>query len=174
VLHAKGFVAVFDDRVLVVTDWKENNYLRSDRYQPSKYLEIYKQELALLAQQSANDVLGIPDVHQMDTQVRLGKVRLGEVKDTDSVPYSPEFLTFWEAYPKKTGKGEAWKSCQRLRPSKSLAETITGAVRQQAGSNKAWKREEGRFIPNPATFLNQRRWEDEVTATAVTKKYANL
>jgi hypothetical protein len=78
VLQAKGFVAVFDDRVLVITDWKENNYLRNDRYQPSKYLQIYKQELASLSQQS-----GIPNGDQLDTQVRLGKVRLGE--DTHTI-----------------------------------------------------------------------------------------
>lgn len=45
VLQAKGFVQVFDDRVLVITHWKDNNYIRSDRYTPSKYLEIYKEEL---------------------------------------------------------------------------------------------------------------------------------
>lgn len=81
VLQAKGFVSVFDDRVLVITDWKENNYLRSDRYTPSKYLEIYKQELALISGKSSVDTVGIPVVHQMATQDRIGKDRLGEVKD---------------------------------------------------------------------------------------------
>ena len=41
VLQAKGFIKVFDDKVLVIIDWKENNYLRSDRYTPSKYLDNY-------------------------------------------------------------------------------------------------------------------------------------
>lgn len=48
ILQAKGFVHVFDDRVLVILQWKENNYLRSDRYTPSKYLDIYRQELLRL------------------------------------------------------------------------------------------------------------------------------
>lgn len=65
VLQAKGFVRVFDDKVLVITDWRENNYLRADRYSPSKYLEIYKEEMSKL---------GIPNGNQMDTQVRLGEV----------------------------------------------------------------------------------------------------
>lgn len=78
VLQAKGFVSVFDDRVLVITDWKENNYLRSDRYTPSKYLSIYKDEIAALS-------AGTPVVYQMDTQVRLGQVRVGKVsKNKDS------------------------------------------------------------------------------------------
>jgi len=50
ILQAKGFVNVFDDKVLVVLDWKENNFIRSDRYKPSKYLETYKEELAILSQ----------------------------------------------------------------------------------------------------------------------------
>lgn len=82
ILQAKGFVRVFDDRVLVINDWKENNYLRSDRYTPSKYLDVYKEELKLLT--ASNMDSGIPDGNQMATQVRLGKVRLG--KDTNTAP----------------------------------------------------------------------------------------
>lgn len=82
VLSGKGFVNVFDERVLVILDWKENNYLRSDRYTPSKYLEVYKQEIALISQNKDNvykmDTTGIPNVHQMDTQVRVGKGRIGK------------------------------------------------------------------------------------------------
>lgn len=62
VLEARGFVKVFDDKVLLISDWKENNYIQKDRYTPSKYLEMYGS--------------GTPDVYRMDTQVRLGKDRL--------------------------------------------------------------------------------------------------
>ena len=74
VLQAKGFVKVFDDKVLVIIDWKENNYLRSDRYTPSKYLEIYKKEILDLSLNKNIDS-GIPDVYQIPTQARLGKDR---------------------------------------------------------------------------------------------------
>lgn len=71
ILQAKKFVNVFDDRVLVIIDWKENNYLRADRYTPSKYLEIYKEEILRLSS-------GIP-------VVASGKDRLGKVSiDKDS------------------------------------------------------------------------------------------
>ena len=76
-LQAKGFVHVFNDRVLVIMDWKENNYLRSDRYTPSKYLAIYKHELKLLIES------GIPVVDQMDTQERKGKDRIGKKREED-------------------------------------------------------------------------------------------
>jgi hypothetical protein len=73
ILQAKNFINVFDDRVLVIIDWKENNYLRADRYTPSKYLEIYKNELVGLS-------VGIPKVDKVATQDRLGKERLGKVR----------------------------------------------------------------------------------------------
>lgn len=73
ILQAKGFVHVFDERVLVIRDWHENNYLRSDRYNQSKYLEMYKSEI-----DSLNECLpvGIPDVNQWDTQIRLDKISI--------------------------------------------------------------------------------------------------
>jgi len=76
ILQAKHFVHVFDDRVLVILDWKENNLIRSDRYTPSKYLEIYKEEL-----KSLNS--GIPVVIPMDAtgKDRLGKDRLGKYSE---------------------------------------------------------------------------------------------
>jgi hypothetical protein len=79
VLQAKGYVNVFDDKVLVVIDWKENNYLRNDRYTPSKYLTIYKKELKSLAKsENKVDTTGIPTVDKVATQVRIGKVRIGK------------------------------------------------------------------------------------------------
>lgn len=90
VLQAKGFVKVFDDRVLVITEWKENNYIQKDRYTPSKYLALYKEELKLLSQEN-NEC--IQDVSTTDTQVRLGKVRLGKGESTElrsDAPFSLE------------------------------------------------------------------------------------
>jgi hypothetical protein len=78
VLQAKGFVNVFDDKVLVIMDWKENNYIQKDRYTPSKYLETYKRELSLLSQNKDPNQICIQDVSNLDTQDRLGKVRLGK------------------------------------------------------------------------------------------------
>jgi hypothetical protein len=86
ILQAKRFVDVFDDRVLVITNWRENNFLRSDRYTKSKYLEIYKEELARLTN-------GIPNGNQMTTQVRLGKVSIG--KDSSIGDKSPTRTKFY-------------------------------------------------------------------------------
>jgi len=80
ILQARKFVRVFDDKVLVITDWKENNYIQKDRYTPSKYLKVYKEELKQLGSSVNTGESGdcTQDVYNMDTQVRLGKVRVGK------------------------------------------------------------------------------------------------
>lgn len=80
VLQLKGFIHIFDDKVLVIMEWKENNYIQKDRYTPSKYLKLYENEIKILSE-------GSVDVYKMDTQVRLGKVRLG--KDTTTPVGTP-------------------------------------------------------------------------------------
>lgn len=69
------------------------------------------------------------------------------------------FAEFWSAYPKKQGKGAAEKAFLKISPTASLHETMIAAVRA-AVLSRQWREQNGRFIPNPATWLNQRRWED--------------
>ena len=84
-----------------------------------------------------------------------------ENKDTPIAPkrgiYSERFERFWKAYPCKVGKVAAWKVFQRLHVDDSLLETMLKAIEIQKQSDR-WKRG---FIPNPRTWLNQGRWEDE-------------
>lgn len=75
--------------------------------------------------------------------------------------YTQEFIEFWQAYPKKTGKDAAWKAWQKRNGSRPPIGEIVQAVNQQKTSS-SWMREGGRFIPNPATWINQGRWADEV------------
>jgi len=39
VLFGKKFILPFESGVIVIKHWRINNYLRADRYQPTKYLE---------------------------------------------------------------------------------------------------------------------------------------
>ena len=71
------------------------------------------------------------------------------------------FDKFWAVYPKKVGKGAAEKAFERCRVSDDLLNTMLEAVKK-AEKSAQWQEENGRFIPNPATWLNQRRWEDEL------------
>lgn len=73
-----------------------------------------------------------------------------------SPAYSEDFLAFWTAYPRKVGKGAAWAAWKREKPDKP---TCLAAIEKAAKSDQ-WTREMGRFIPHPATWIRQRRFED--------------
>ena len=76
--------------------------------------------------------------------------------------YSPEFLRFWEAFPRRTQKANAAKAWKKLNPDAELIERILAAISWQKKQDQ-WLREGGRYIPHPATWLNARGWEDEPT-----------
>ena len=71
-----------------------------------------------------------------------------------------DFDAFWSIYPRKVGKGAAKKSFERAILKTDL-KTILDAVEAQRQSPQ-WQRDGGQFIPHPATWLNQERWDDEV------------
>lgn len=82
-----------------------------------------------------------------------------EQNRTEQNPVVPcgDFERFWEAYPKKVGKLAAQKAWDRAkRP--DIAQILV-AVRT-AKASPQWTRDGGQYIPNPATWLNQGRWDD--------------
>jgi uncharacterized protein YdaU (DUF1376 family) len=75
------------------------------------------------------------------------------------------FAQFWAAYPRKTGKAAALKSWTRLHPTaERLAQMLATLARQRA--EPQWTKDAGQFIPHPATWLNQGRWDDEPTVAS--------
>jgi len=77
------------------------------------------------------------------------------------MPDPPGFAAFWSAYPKKRGKLDAlkaWKQTTKARPSMLR---LLDAIRHQKGSED-WLRQDGRYIPHPATWLRRGCWDDEV------------
>lgn len=81
--------------------------------------------------------------------------------DKNRIDTSTSFDVFWKEYPKKVGKQDALKAWKKLSPTESLRSEILLGLDAWKQSPQ-WTKDEGRFIPNPATFLNGRRWEDEV------------
>ena len=69
------------------------------------------------------------------------------------------FALFWEAYPKKQGKGEAEGIWRDLNPSEELTQTMLTSL-EQAQRSDQWQNEGGRFIPYPSNWLGRRQWED--------------
>ena len=85
-----------------------------------------------------------------------------EKKGSKSEEIDKAFEEFWQEYPKKVGKGYAKQCYKKIMPSSSLIEKILTAVKLQKASESR-KRENGKFIPNPSTWLNQERWDDTLS-----------
>lgn len=92
-------------------------------------------------------------------------ISLNELKANIRARAEELFPKFWELYPKKRAKSKALESWMKLDFSNGLFDKITSSLKAQIKSED-WKRDRGQYVPHPATWLNQRRWEDETTPTA--------
>lgn len=81
-----------------------------------------------------------------------------------ALPTSPSddlFPKFWKIYPNKKGKAAAEKAWKKLKVTADLFGQIAEGLAAQVVC-EAWVKDGGQFIPHPATWLNGKRWEDEV------------
>lgn len=72
---------------------------------------------------------------------------------------SQNFELFWSEYPKKKAKGQAEKAFNKINADPDLLNKIIEAIKEQKKSLD-WQKDNGQFIPFPATWLNGKRWED--------------
>lgn len=101
-----------------------------------------------------------------DTHVRHGGTPMSadtSIEPSKNYPSSDAssdwFDEFWESYPRKVGKRDAstvFRRLMRLGDSPSK-DRVLGAVEALKAEGR-----EMRFIPHPATWLRQGRWDDEI------------
>jgi hypothetical protein len=71
----------------------------------------------------------------------------------------PDFLRFWEIWPKKDAKEEALIVWLGLKPTPELQELILESVQKHLVTD--WLGKERRFIKNPDSWLRWKRWQDQ-------------
>ena len=173
-----GFLVLLnDDQVCYITHWHENNTIRKDRYRRGLYYDLIpgnEQDDPGVADGQPSDNQPSSICHPSDNQLttmrqpgdnqptpqnRIEKDRKGKDSQdyTETVRQGQDFERFWEAYPRKMGKEEARKAFQQVDVPVGV---LLDAVSVQKKSAQ-WKKEGGRYIPYPANWLNQRRWEDQ-------------
>lgn len=148
VLVAKRFILPFENGVIVIKHWRTNNYIQSDRYQETRHVEL-KQKLYLNENKDYTDratkvpLLNpkrIQNVYKKDTQVRLGKVRLGKNKvSNDTVEMQSIYDHFILQFGKDSSKyklTEKRKLKLKARLKDAGADMLRAAINNVAGS--AW------------------------------------
>lgn len=102
------------------------------------------------------------------TKLNLTKPNLTLNGDTPQPPSKmteKEFTMFWKIYPNRKDKEKA--KTKFLKLPINLFPEIIKAVEIQSQSNQ-WQIEDGRFVPYATTWLNNKRWEDEIDVEAET------
>lgn len=80
-------------------------------------------------------------------------------------PADELFDQWWAVYPKKVGKQAAHRAWKKLRPGpRTLAPRLIAAARAFAAAVR-----NPQFVPNPATWLNEGRWDDDLKDSAACK-----
>jgi len=99
----------------------------------------------------------IPPKKEMAAQMEDGGDKMKEEKKESSLrslAARDDFETWWAAYPRKVGKGQAKPAYDRaLR--KTSADVLLNALKSYTFDTRE------RFVPHPSTWLNGERWLDE-------------
>lgn len=98
-------------------------------------------------------------------------------KEESNTPQTPQggspvgFDDFWTLYPRHTAKQNAVKAWAKVPV--SLHDVIFAAVKAQSAS-PSWTKDGGQYIPHAASWINAKRWEDEIAGGSTTVKRNTL
>ena len=84
--------------------------------------------------------------------------------------YPEDFLEFWKSYPRKIAKKDAYKAWKKQNPP---LEDCLKTLEWQIKSDD-WTKEKGQYIPHPATWINDGRWQDEIPVPPAKRKTSYL
>ena len=144
ILLAKGFIIAFRSGVVVETHWKINNYIRSDRYTPTRYTDekshlICEKNGTYSIDFNDNALVGIPsgsiDKISIDknntNKIYAHSENAREPESVTSQDIEPEyekvFSELWVIYPRKKGKGQV-KPAQKKKIAQIGIEEMTRAI----------------------------------------------
>jgi hypothetical protein len=108
---------------------------------------------------NVTEAVTVTDSRVQSTEYISKEVRtLPKGRESLASERSERFSRFYDAYPRKKAPAKALKAFKAINPDDALLEDILAALNRQKRSRQ-WQDPE--FIPFPATWLTQRRWQDE-------------
>ena len=110
---------------------------------------------------STSEIRDLLKLQYSDDQIAFCISECKELLNNQEDQLQDKFDTFWSAYPRKVAKPAALKIWMKLAPSEELFNQIMERLEAHKNSPQ-WIKDDGQFIPHPATWLNQRRWEDVI------------
>ncbi len=169
-IAAPGLIQLYEvDGVLYAhfPSWRDHQRIHRNHYTPSK-LPPPPHELSGTSTGPVPDMSGTstgevpPEGKGRDrrTTTAPGAVAPGRSKAADA----PGFTEwFWPLYPKHVARARALRAWNRLKPSEAVQAEMRVALERQVKS-EGWTKDNGQYVPHPASWLNGQRWTDEVEA----------
>jgi len=99
------------------------------------------------------------DVDPIDQKTKVNTKT--NTKTNITVNNVDDFDSFWKFYPRKASKDAARKAWIKLRPDVHVMQMIADNVKERVEKGE-WRKDNQSFILHASTYLNQKRWEDEV------------
>ena len=133
-----------------------------------RFLERYPQIVSHLSTDFIRCPIGAPSLPHdtFPSPVPSSDSSSSEVKRS-------EFDQFWTAYPKRKQKEAARRAFEKARKHADWPgiEAVISVI-EVLKTTDDWKKENGQFIPYPASWLNAGGWMDEVVSTTPREKCA--
>ena len=121
----------------------------------------------------------IQNVSSLDTQVRLGKDRLGKDSQDNTNEHSDKpnesvlsdrFDNLWKQYPNKKGKPTAFTAYKKAIKAGTTDDEILKGI-EKYKKEIDLKRTDKQYIAHGSTWFNQKRWLDEYDLTSNRTEY---
>lgn len=177
ILFMKSYIIPFNTGVCVIKDWKIHNYIQKDRYKPT----LYEDEKSQLAEDKNgayflgnSETKCIQNVSNLDTQVRLDKVRL-EV-DKNIMPCKQDCIDILNYFNSASGRG--------FKPIDSNLNPIKSRLNEYSGDEleimidfkvKEWKNDKqmSKYL-RPETLFNATKCASYIEQSKLTQNASNL
>lgn len=154
----------------VITIINYDKYQRTDRQNNSQMSAKEQSNNRQIADKKQTDNSQITAIEQYK--------QINKENKKNNTPLSPKgaeeidsgFEKFWQAYPRRVAKTRAENAWKKLKPNKELIDRILDAL-EKFKKTSQWLKDNGDYIPYPATWLNGRRWEEmeeQPVQTAIT------
>lgn len=183
--HLKSLV---ESGYLVIEQAKDNGKFSHNIYTlPSEIMPITKNTDTenfvsedTVYENTVSEIIGHDDLATKNNNIKINNninniynINNNKIEKKENIKEKKElaFEEFWREYPKKQGKKDAQKAFSKLKLDKELFEKIMQAIKTQK-NNSDWVKENGKYIPLPATWIRGERWEDEIIQTFTNSQIA--
>lgn len=99
------------------------------------------------------------------SQQAINNIYTNKKENKENISYASNdahnrFDDFWTAYPKKRDKARCYQLWQKKKLD-DIADTLLDDIQRRIKNDAQWQ--DVQYIPYPTTYLNGKRWEDEIT-----------